>query len=252
MLRRYFSDKGRHAAFVTALNACCPGLGDDSIKFFDRWYPAIRLDTYICCVSEHDKTEDQLGRLSMWRAFGQYGTARAALVMNVPQLGAAAGLSLSLYPVEYIGDGELGNRLDHTIRDINANVTFLQSFDRNRLLAEVFIMLASYAVCIKHVGFKEELEWRVIYVPSYRSSNLIETEIVSVAGIPQTVHKIPLRDDPAHDVVGVGIPSLIERIIIGPTVYPAPISMAFSTALGKAGVQQPERRVIVSNIPIRT
>jgi hypothetical protein len=37
---------------------------------FNNWLPHFRADTYITCASEHDPSEDRLGRLSMWRAYG--------------------------------------------------------------------------------------------------------------------------------------------------------------------------------------
>ena len=45
--------------------------------------------------------------------------------------------------------------------------------------------------------------------------------------------------------------ALVERIIIGPSAYPVPMWMAFVDALKKAGVPDPDKRVVISNIPIR-
>src|SRR6266568_8861238 len=103
-LQQFFSDKSRLQRFVTALDACYPGLGSDSISHVNQWMPEIRANTYIASVSEHDPTEDLYGRRSMWRAFGQAATARAAIVMNVPDPWAAEGLHVSLMPVEYYTD----------------------------------------------------------------------------------------------------------------------------------------------------
>jgi hypothetical protein len=47
---------------------------------FNGWLPNFRTDTYITCVSEHDASEDQHGRLSMWRAYG--GVAGVAIVFH--------------------------------------------------------------------------------------------------------------------------------------------------------------------------
>jgi hypothetical protein len=81
---------------------------------------------------------------------------------------------------------------------------------------------------------------------------VITSSIEILAGVPQIIHKIPLVDNPAQDVVGIGISALIERIIIGPTVYAAPMHWAFVEALTQAGVENAARKVVVSGIPIRS
>jgi hypothetical protein len=250
-LRQFFSDPGRLQRFVAAVNACYPNLGEDCIAHVNQWMPEIQANTYIASVSEHDPKENRIGRLSMWRAFGQSATARAAIVMNVPDPWEAEGLRLTLFPVEYTDHDEVEARLEQVIRDVVANVGFLQTFPRDRLQFVVFGLLTSIAVCSKHVGFKEEREWRVIYLPNYRRSDVITSSTQTIGGIPQIVYEMPLKEDPDHDVKGVGIPALIERIIIGPSMYPVPMAMAFIEALRKADVQDPEKRVFVSNIPIR-
>src|ERR1700756_4074915 len=60
-----------------------------------------RLNTYIACVSEHLDSEDQNGRLSMWRAFGGTGT-RVGIVLRFPYVSISAlSLALTFNPVAY-------------------------------------------------------------------------------------------------------------------------------------------------------
>jgi hypothetical protein len=250
-LQRFFSDQAKLQRFIAAADACYQNLGTDAISHVNGWLPEIRTNTYICSVSEHDPKENVLGRLSMWRAFGQTATARAAIVMNVPDPFAAEGLHLTLLPVEYTEYDEVEARLEQTIRDVTANVAFLQSFPRDRLLQVIFTYLTSIAVCSKHIGYEEEREWRVIYLPNYLTSNVVTPSTQTIGGIPQIVYQVPLKDDPANDVADVSIPELVERIIIGPSMYPVPMWMAFVDALKKAGVPDPDKRVFLSNIPIR-
>jgi hypothetical protein len=113
-------------------------------------------------------------------------------------------------------------------------------------------MLIGTAVSIKHPGFSEEKEWRIIYLPLTNPSPLIQRSTEMIGGIPQIIYKMPLEDNPDKDVVGAGIPSLIERIIIGPSVYPVPMHMAFTDALAKAGIPNAATKVVASNIPIRS
>jgi hypothetical protein len=171
--------------------------------------------------------------------------------MNVPDPFASEGLHLTLLPAEYTDYDEVEARLEKAIRDVSANLAFLQSFPRDRLKQVIFAFLTSVAVCSKHVGYGEEREWRVIYLPNYWPSNVVKPSTQTIGGIPQIVYEVPLKEDPVNDVVGVGIPALVERIIIGPSMYPLPMWMAFVDALKKAGVPDADKRVFRSDIPIR-
>ena len=113
-------------------------------------------------------------------------------------------------------------------------------------------MLLVAAVSLKHEGFKEEKEWRAIYLPDLYASKLMSRTIETINGVPQTVYQIPLEDNPTEDVTGVSIPQLVERIILGPSEYPFPMYQAFTAALEEAGVENSGSRVIVSGIPLRT
>lgn len=81
LLVQFFSQEKKRNKFYSALNACHDGIGEEAIKLFDQWWANIQFNTYICCISEHEKNENQHGRLSMWRAFGRL-PARAALYSN--------------------------------------------------------------------------------------------------------------------------------------------------------------------------
>jgi hypothetical protein len=238
-------------AFYKAVNACGANLAEDSIALFDQWWADIRFNTYICSISEHEDSEDGHGRLSMWRAFGQ-STSRAAMVMRLPEEGAAEALHVMLSPVAYFGEADVEQQLWNVIGNINENRDYLAAFDRDRLKTLILFMLASGAVSIKHIGFREEKEWRVIYFPRANHSKLITYSTEVIGGVPQIIHKIPLVENPTEDVTDVGIPALIDRIIIGPTVYAAPMYGAFVEVLTKAGVTDATARVVVSGIPIRS
>jgi hypothetical protein len=66
----------------------------ETLTSFNEWWAHIRVNTYISSISEHEDSEDQHGRLSMWRAFG--GTfAKVAIVLRIPKFtGSADRLNL--------------------------------------------------------------------------------------------------------------------------------------------------------------
>ena len=74
----------------------------------------------------------------------------------------------------------------------------------------------------------------------------------TITGVPQTVYKIPLENNPVGNVIGISIPELVERVIIGPSEYALPLHEAFKIALEDAGVESASSKVIISGIPLRT
>jgi hypothetical protein len=251
MLSNFFFRDHNRDAFYKALDACSENVAQESIALFNHWWADIRFNTYICSISEHENNEDDHGRLSMWRAFGQ-STSRAAMVMQLPADDSVQGLRVLFSPVAYFDQIQVEQQLWKVIQNINDNCAYLASLDRDRLKGAIFYTLVSAAVSIKHVGFDEEKEWRVIYLPKANPSDLIKPYTVVLGGVPQIIHKIPLEENPEKDVNGIGLPALLNRIIIGPTVYDQPMKAAFIEALAKAGFPHPEDRVVVSGIPIRS
>jgi hypothetical protein len=165
---------------------------------------------------------------------------------------ASPAYSSPHWSASYLAATEVEQQLWNVVRNINENCEYLTSLDRERLKTIVFYTLVSAAVSIKHIGFDEEKEWRVIYLPRANPSDLIKPCTKVLGGAPQIIHKIPLVENPEKDVTGIGIPALVDRIIIGPTVYDEPMKAAFIDALTKAGVTDAASRVVVSGIPIRS
>lgn len=255
MLQKYFVDEAKRGAFVAALDACAPGAAMEAIKLFDQWYAGpngIPLNTYIASVSEHESKEDQHGRLSMWRGFGGVNTVRVAIVFRTPwNTGALFALNTLFSPVAYLTEAEVFGVLDEVVRNIGVDRAFLSSIDPQRIIDIVFYMLLAGVTCLKHEGFGEELEWRVIYCPKFRPSPLIEVSTEVVAGVPQPIHWLPLDEKVSDDVALLDLTRMLDRVIIGASPYPWVIYEAFVSALRDIGMTKPEERVFVSGIPIR-
>lgn len=240
------------AAYLRALSPFGKNMGENILNQFDQWWANIQFNTYICSISEHADAEDIHGRLSMWRAYGG-NSAKAALIFRLPLTpGAAAGLRLLVSPVEYMTDAQIESEFIASIQSIEENAAYLGTVDPQRIQNMGFFMLVLTALCLKHEGFAEEREWRVIYLPHALPSEHVERSVEVIGGIPQTVFKVPLVNKPESQIVGVGIPELIDRIIVGPSVYPMPIQEAFVSLLTGAGMADAVSRVAVSLIPLRT
>ena len=236
--------------FKAALNHAFDGISTEIETLFNGWMPHFQADTYFSCVSEHSSLEDRIGRLSMWRAYGV--TTGVAIVMNnAAFLNPSDALGAYTSPVGYLRDQEFERELEKIASNIEAEATFLASLDRESVKGTVFAMLRFAALCTKHPGFREEQEWRVVFSPTLLKSDLLVREIRVIDGVPQPIYKIPLRDIPDKGLVGIEIPQLVERVIIGPTQYPSAIREAFVDILREAGVQDAEGKVFVSDIPLR-
>jgi len=251
-LKRFLSNESNKNALFHALDSCSSGIGQEAITLFDQWWHDIQVQTYITSISEHADSEDQHGRLSMWRAFGQ-ATPRVALIFRVPLREDTAGsLSILFSPVAYFTDQEVDAELLKVAANIQANLDFLCSLDRTRVVSTFFYMLMLSVTCLKHEGFREELEWRVIHSPKRMPSALVKSSSRVIDGVPQTVYEIPLQGGPPDDLADLSFSRMIDRVIIGPSQYPWVMYDVFVTALTAAGVTDASSRVFISGIPIRT
>jgi hypothetical protein len=249
-LQRYFTV--HRPTFDAALNECSPGIAEEAFGLFDQWWQNIQLQTYITSISKHDERENLHSRFSMWRAFG-HTTARVAIVVKLPlAVGENEGFSPTLSPVMYFSDQDIVGEFGSVISNVSENREFLRGIDRNHLLRIIFLMFVTAIVTLKHEGFHEEKEWRIIYSPKRSAPAHIESSIEVVGGIPQLVYKIPFKNDPDAGISGMDPTELLDRIIIGPTQFPWAMYEAFVAALEGVGVTDAASRVHVSQIPIRT
>lgn len=245
-----YNGDGEGAKFKAALENISSGLNEEIQDLFNGWAPHIHADTYVTCFSEHDPKEDTFGRLSMWRSRGK-GMGIAIVMKNTPFLGISDALKAYTSPVAYLNPEEFGVELGNIAANIENNLEFLRSRDREEIKGLIFHAFRFAAVCTKHPGLEEEREWRVVYTPKIDQSERLVKSIEVIDGTPQPIYKIPLENVPEEGFVGATIPELIERIIIGPTQYPLPVREAFTDLLSEAGVDDPASRIFVSDLPLR-
>lgn len=244
----YDGDAGN--SLKTALNDMFGGFSNEIEKLFNGWQPHLRRDTYIACFSEHLDEEDDFGRLSMWRAFS--GTTGVALVLNnVPFLSPSDTLKAYSSPVAYRDDQTFHEEFTKLADGIEANADFLRAHGRDVVMSYVFNAFRFSALCTKHPGFREEMEWRVIYMPFIEQSSHLVKEVRVIGGTPQPIYELPLQNVPEEGLIGIEIPELIERIIIGPTEYPAAMWDAFESLLADAGVADAASLTHLSSLPLR-
>lgn len=244
----YASAAGKQ--FKSEVDKIFPNLMTEIENNFNSWSPTLRDQTFITCVSEHDSSEDRTGRLSMWRAYG--GTCGVAIVFKsdaffreTNELGAWSS------PVAYFRRTEVELEFNCISTAVAVNADFLRQQGRDAVRQSIFNMFMFAALCTKHPGFLEEREWRIVACPRIFGLGLLREDVHSVRGVPQRVLKLPLKDEPTLGVTGLSIPTLLDRVIIGPCEHPQVIREALCIQLRAAGVADPEAVVLASDIPLR-
>jgi hypothetical protein len=259
LLQSWFVVEENLNRFVAVFDSICPGAARAAIDSFNRFWIStdigVQTQTYISSVSEHDATEDAHGRLSMWRAFGTEATARVALAFRVPVLsGAADFLQCIFSPVAYLNETRAHAIITEVLVNADTEREFLRTVSYEEIRNLIFFSFVVASTCVKHEGFKEERGWRIVYLPGYYPPlNLprIDSEIVSLSGVPQTVFKFPLDASEASEIAEIDIAAIFDRLIIGPSRYPWVMYEAFKKTLERAGVADAGSRIITSLIPIR-
>lgn len=254
-----WKDQAAGGRFKALLDSFADGLSTAVEHEFDSDQHATAASTFLLSISEHGGEsehdqqtidEDLYGRLSMWRAYG--GDTNVAFIFrNAPFVtDRASALGSYTSPVLYGDAAVFKAEFQKVISSIERHSEFVRQLPPDELKAIILHVLRAAMLSTKHKGFHEEREWRVIYRP-VPGNDRIEENIEVVSGVPQRVCKIPLADNPEAGVSGIRIADALDRIIIGPTLYPWPIAEAFISLLHDCGVPEPHTRVRVSDIPLR-
>jgi hypothetical protein len=187
---------------ASSLNACFQDLYQEVMDLFGQWVPSMFEDTFITCMSEHDLEDREYGKLSMWRAYG--GNAGVAFVLN-PKVFFSETQALAAYtvPVMYSNPQALQVMLSEVAHSIFENTAYIHHFGRDSARDAVFHSLRFTAISTKHPAFKEEREWRIVSSPSMQQSEYVKQYQEVIAGIPQPVLKIELKDQPTEGVYGL-------------------------------------------------
>lgn len=210
-----------------------------------------RITTYLACLSRHKDKEDTTGRLSMWRAYGGV----AFVINGAPFIAQSSGQGAPFSePVLYLDRSGFAPRLSGVARKLRDYAPDLKANREINLesMVNAFARLAySVAIRAKHPGFSEEKEWRVVFRPPPTPHPHMVPRRVAINGVAQTVWALKLVNDPANGLAGADLPSLLERIIIGPTAQPLISRDAFVQLLRAAEVPDANEKVVMSDIPLR-
>ena len=204
--------------------------------------------TYLACVTEHDLLKNEHGRLSMWRAYGRK-TGVAFVLKPSAIIYPTSTLPLQISPVKYETQEDFDHSIDYMLWHIERNIDVISSYKPMEVLEQFIHVILLSLFSVKHPGFQEEQEWRIIYQDKQKEK--LDYSIVSVDGIPQIVYRLPLYGPEDAVQRGISMNDALEHIIIGPTQYGDVIFTAFVKILEEMGIERPADRVYISNIPLR-
>lgn len=235
------------ARFREAVEGTFSGTIEQVHQLYQDWKYDWLTETYLACVSKHHLDEDDNGRLSMWRAYGNI----AIVVKNTPFAAQTDALGVNSLPVLYQGVKEFTDYLEIITKNILVERAYFLAAGQQQLVSLIHHFFFRTAVATKHPGFSEEQEWRIFCRPREFHNPIVESRVVVIGSVPQVIYALPLRDDPPNGLFGASVAELVDKIIIGPTAHPYPIYRALLDILARQGVTDPATRVVVSEIPLR-
>lgn len=215
----------------------------------------IKNRTYISCLSEHLNQEKNIGRLSMWRAYGS--STGIALIINPKFLKEETVIPNNFFltlPVIY-SETDFEKIFLDILNNIQIHLDELSNFNLEDFFKLFSYMIYVYILSVKHPGFAEEREWRIILshihmgAEKFISPDLIERSVENINNIPEIIYKIKLNN---YDFISPYKSSLLEKIIIGPSACADIVAESFEEILQLKGIPNAKDMIIVSNIPLRT
>ncbi|MCK4204742.1 DUF2971 domain-containing protein [Brucella pituitosa] len=247
------NDGGRNDRLKAAFESINLDATTSALTSFHSHWDNHLTHTYITCMTAHDELENKFGRLSMWRAYGK-NTVGAAIILNkTPFFTPSDILGAYSSPVAYHTDEKLASEIDQVIYNIETNKDWLKTVDPECIGFYIFNMFSFGVTCLKHPGFREEKEWRIIFNPKMRDNGTIPHTTQSVDGAPQKIYTLEMKDIHIGEdsLTGISPDALIKRVIIGPSQLQGTVREAMIEALTKVGVTNAEKRVVLSTIPMR-
>jgi hypothetical protein len=214
----------RWIEFRNCIQGILPGVADRAMNIYRNHSHGMNDGVYYLSVFEHDEHENNLGRLSMWRTSG-LKSAPVAIVLKIPALSAVSqALRIFFIPVLYTEKDQCYLNLGEVIKNVEYHKDFLQSLNPDLVTSAIVSMILVNVLCVKHKKFKEEREWRCVYLPqcftSETSERLVASGVENVDGVSRNIYIMPL--DSAIDPIlsAIDFCKIFDSLIIGPSESP--------------------------------
>jgi hypothetical protein len=221
--------------------------------YFNKFDSEHVLDTYVFCLSKHEKDNTD-GLLSMWRGYGGNGIG-AAIVFDTAKIDAREESPLIVANVHY---GTVEARLNWLRQRITQFAEILTKSDIPDDKLSIgsyyfFERLKLFAIFTKHGGFKEENEWRMVYMPDRDQAKVFKKMFSYWVGPRGVEPKLKLK---IQAILGLpetdlSLSQVVQRIILGPSLSSPLARNSILNMLDTLGRPDLKDRIVSSTIPLR-
>jgi hypothetical protein len=241
-IRAALKSETRHRAFTEAV--------DYYISHFDEKH---LLDTYVFCLSEHDP-QNKDGMLSMWRGYGGNGKG-AALVFDTARLSPVEDSPFVLARVHY-GSSEERLLWFDRIASLFAKTLTENDIPDDKLYIPSHAILRRItlgALFMKHDGFKEEKEWRVVHMADRAREGKLKLMQHYLNGSRGVEPKLRFKFEPLADITppDFSLDHVLASILLGPSTSSVLAVRSVERMLDLIGRSELKTKLIASSIPLR-
>lgn len=249
---RFWSHEGLKAACKTPERyELVLSLFDDQVQSFGEDHA---FDIYVLCFSEHDENKDRDGLLSMWRGYGGDGNG-AAIVLDTSKLDDVPDSPILLSTVQYITPEDRSVCVENMISELARILTKLDLPDEKLYLATHFYLhkLKLFSLFTKHIGFREENEWRAVYIREFDHEDRLASMLHYAIGEKGFEPKFKFKVGPLDGITGskLSLESLIHSIVLGPSVSSILSVKAVQRMLHAVGKPLLADKLVASSTPYR-
>ena len=220
-------------------------------RFYQEAHDAREM-TYMTSLCEHEAV-DGIGRLSMWRAYGGPRASVALVFKPLVVTDPTLALGLTASPVLYGDSKQFAAALTAVVDDLEKNPAIIAALDDMTVAHVVAGVLHFALLSMKHQGFEEEREWRILCpVRELPPQAVVKRHIRSIGGIPQQIYEIPFHGKDDVFLPQLRWDNMLDSIIVGPSLYPDVIKQALEAELRSQEVMRWDQLVSISDIPLRS
>ena len=251
LLAKTFNKTDEGDRFKAILNKISDKLSEELIVRYNSVFNDLD-KTYAFCLTEHKKDYDKYGRLSMWRAYAPKNGM--ALVLNLdPFLKESCKTTAFSIPMFYYDYEEFQNKFKNFVEEVENNFEIFQKYTKEEVLDFFYRKFLISVLSLKHKGFEEEKEWRILYNDAiYTKDNIIKEEVKEIHGVPRIIKILNFESlNDKNSDYSTKLNDILYKIIIGPSDNPKHLQEIFIKKLADNCVTNAESKVIISEIPVR-
>jgi len=210
-------------------------------------------DVYALCFSEHDKNDND-GLLSMWRGYGENGNG-AAIIFDAGKINENQSSPFLIIKIEYLSKQQMHDWIDQKFSQF-ANILKTQNIaddDLEYAAHVLFEVIKLFALGVKHQGFSEEREWRMVYQKDKDEKKYLHSMLCYNSGKRGLEPKLKFKVQPSGFTASdLSLNKIVDRIILGPAISSVMTRKTVERMLSNLGKADLNKNLISSTIPFRS